>query len=620
MRRRFNSRERVALYLFSDGHCTQCGCELRAGWHADHEIPFARGGATDAANGQALCPDCNLKKGVSMTERGSDLFRWQAHAIEQFMRKLFPNFLCEATPGAGKTRVGAEIAFRLHKSREIEYVVVVVPSTHLRKQTSDAFRETTGLQLNYEWKPGLGEFPRGVFCGVVVTYNTILGNAAMFRRLCNKCPALVVLDEIHHASEKQSWGIQLHEAFELARFRVLLSGTPFRSDNGRIPFVRYVDGQGVPDVRYGYGEALADCIVREVYFPKVGGRMEWVDDDGQQAASFDDDIDEYGVSKRLRTALMAEGGVMLDMLRHAHRDLLEMREEDPNAAGLVVAIDQDHAKRIADRMRRELGVEAIIVVSDDDTSHNAIERFENSDAPWIVAVKMVSEGVDIPRLRVCVYASNTITELFFRQVVGRVVRREKDSNQHWAHVIIPDDARLRKFAAEIRSQRELILGKEKDPEGDGPSAPRAPSTFIPVSAKGEQAGAIGADLFLSPAELEHARSVKLLHRDTAGLSDVCVAILLRNTGSTWQAPPDERPSAQQDATARLHELRNTNEQTSRRIAFKVGLPFKEVNGSLNKAAGIRSVTKCFDEAKLVRRLEIATRWLNSGDLAEAMHG
>lgn len=63
MRRRFNKRERNAMYLAASGNCEECSRELELGWHGDHVQAYAKDGVTDVSNGQALCPDCNLKKG-----------------------------------------------------------------------------------------------------------------------------------------------------------------------------------------------------------------------------------------------------------------------------------------------------------------------------------------------------------------------------------------------------------------------------------------------------------------------------------------------------------------------------------------------------------------------------
>jgi superfamily II DNA or RNA helicase len=609
-RRLFNSGERVALYLASDGNCARCGTELIKGWHADHERHFALGGATDVVNGQALCPDCNLEKGMVMQ---NDLFQWQADTIELFISKMKTDFLCEATPAAGKTRVAAEIALRLLTAKIGEYVVVVVPTTRLRKQWAKAVRLATGLQLKYDWKPGDGAFPDADFRGIVVTYQTVANNAALFRRFCSKVPTIAILDEIHHASDKQAWGPALFDAFEPAIHRILLSGTPFRSDAGQIPFIEYVDGKAIADKSYGYGAALTDQIVREVFFPKIGGRMEWIDDDGSQSKTFDDVLDEQGQSRRLRTALQVDhpDGVLPTMLRQAHRELMEMRETDPDAAALFLAMDQEHARDAATLIKQILGADPIVVISDsEDDPNEAIETFISGDAPWIVAVRMISEGVDIPRLRVCVYGSNIVTDLFFRQVVGRVIRREPESEQPWAHVYIPDDPRLRQYAQEIRNQRDLVLGKEPDELG-GPGGSGTPSMWTPISSTAEHAGAVGGEQFFTAAELAHARKIKLSHINTSDLSDVKVAILIRNAGGV---PPAASASqaAPEDKTAQLKRIKAANESTSRQIAFRYGLENKEVNQTLNRFAGIASVTRCFDDKKLLTRLQIAKRWLLTG--------
>lgn len=62
MRRNFNTRQRTALFLLAQGRCFRCNEPLAPSFHADHILPFSKGGATEVQNGQALCPTCNLKK------------------------------------------------------------------------------------------------------------------------------------------------------------------------------------------------------------------------------------------------------------------------------------------------------------------------------------------------------------------------------------------------------------------------------------------------------------------------------------------------------------------------------------------------------------------------------
>ena len=198
------------------------------------------------------------------------------------------------------------------------------------------------------------------------------------------------------------------------------------------------------DYEYGYGEALGDrSVVRPVYFPRINGRMEWTSPDGlSQTASFDDVLSRTLSSQRLRTALDLRGEWLPAVLTQAHRQVLHMRQQDPDVAGMVIAMDQDHARGIGRIFRECLGVNAVIATSDDPRASHKIAAFAEGQAPWIVAVRMVSEGVDIPRLRVGVYATNTVTDLFFRQAVGRLVRMSGPSRHHFAYMFIPNDPRL----------------------------------------------------------------------------------------------------------------------------------------------------------------------------------
>src|SRR5690606_17165940 len=117
-------------------------------------------------------------------------------------------------------------------------------------------------------------------------------------------------------------------------------------------------------------------------------------------------------------------------------------------------------------LRRRYGVTATLALSDDPTASARIEHFAEGTQPWIVAVRMVSEGVDIPRLRVGVFATNTTTELFFRQAVGRLVRWTRGMRHQKAFFFIPDDPRLRAYAANLALQRRHSLHNKRDGDGE----------------------------------------------------------------------------------------------------------------------------------------------------------
>src|SRR5205823_4973886 len=213
-------------------------------------------------------------------------------------------------------------------------------------------------------------------------------------------------------------------------------------------------------------------------------------DGSVHAHSFEDTLDSARASQRLRTAYSLEGEWLPHVLRQAHVQLLAIRKRQPGAGGLVIATDQDHARGIAQILQVRLGVRAVVATSDDPEASNRISRFAAGNEPWIVAVRMVSEGVDIPRLRVGVFATTTTTELFFRQAVGRLVRWTRGTTGQRSFLYIPDEPRLRARAFAIAEQRRHSLRRD---EREMPALPvqaipedlqeaEQPSLFTPISA------------------------------------------------------------------------------------------------------------------------------------------
>src|SRR5262249_9158233 len=192
------------------------------------------------------------------------------------------------------------------------------------------------LHLDPFWSPAEGALPADMH-GVVTSYQQVAMNPRRFARLADG--AFVVLDELHHAGEERAWGTAVQEAFAGAGRRLALSGTPFRSDTFSIPFVTYRADEAVPDFEYGDGDALQDRpVVRPVYFPATNGQMEWSAPDGSvHSASFDDRLDAARAGQRLRTALSLDGEWLPTVLRAANDRLTEVRCEQPDAAGLVIA-------------------------------------------------------------------------------------------------------------------------------------------------------------------------------------------------------------------------------------------------------------------------------------------
>ncbi|MBJ6633852.1 DEAD/DEAH box helicase family protein [Streptomyces sp. I5] len=335
-RRAFNSAERVALFLAADGRCTACGQELAPSWHGDHIRPWSGGGPTDVTNGQALCPGCNLKKGQRSMADVFGLREWQQEARERYHSRnggAGGSFLVVATPGAGKTTFALTIAKDLIDQGVIEKIVVVVPTAHLRRQWSEAANKS-GVQLDHRFVNANGVVGRD-FDGVVVTYQTVASEQALWRKLCSMRRTLVIFDEIHHAGEgdEQRWGPALKAAFDDATRRLLLSGTPFRTDGTPIPFVEYENKRAVPGYNYDYGMALADGgVVRPVVFPAMDGESKWRRAGEMAVTSITlADTDEKTVPPALKAALDPNGEWIPSVLQEADAALTQARIDTPDA-------------------------------------------------------------------------------------------------------------------------------------------------------------------------------------------------------------------------------------------------------------------------------------------------
>jgi len=386
---------------------------------------------------------------------------WQAGALAAYTAASPRDFLISATPGAGKTAVGLRVAADLLAAREIARVVVITPTDHLRTQWADA-ASVQGLSLDPAASNAVGPLATDVH-GAVVTYAQVAAHPALHRARIENRRTLVVLDEVHHAGEARSWGAAIVEACEPARRRLSLSGTPFRSSpDERIPFINYEpDGDGAlrsaPDYRYGYREALRDGVVRPVMFAAFAGIARWRTSAGEVvAASLRGGASAAETAAAWRTALDPRGEWIAAVLGAADTRLTEIREHGmPDAAGMVLAGDQDSARAYAGLLAGLTGVPPVVVLSDDRGASARIEEFRGGTERWLVAVRMVSEGVDIPRLAVGVYATPSSTPLFFAQAVGRFVRARRRGET--ATVFLPSVPVLLAMAAELERERDHVL-------------------------------------------------------------------------------------------------------------------------------------------------------------------
>ncbi|HEX2868773.1 MAG TPA: DEAD/DEAH box helicase [Ignavibacteriales bacterium] len=402
------------------------------------------------------------------------LRKWQQEAFDACKMAIYTgrkDYLCEATPGGGKTKLGLRVAHKFLFEGLAHRICIVVPTDHLKRQWAKDATEF-GIDLDPDFKNSQ-KYEAEDYHGIVITYAALGQDPEIHKELTENNKTIVILDEVHHAGDSMTWGDAVRIAFDGAVFRLELSGTAFRSDDCTIPFINYENKISKADYVYTYQQAILDGVCRTVYFPAFDGRFRYRVGEETFDHSFKDNIEPDLVAKRLRTALHAGGNWLKKVIQEAHAKLMEIRSMDHrDAGGLIFAIDKKHAKEIACLIQNTLGIMPEVVVSEEAGSSKKIENFSKGSEPWIVCVKMISEGVDIPRLRVGVYATNVKAELFFRQMTGRFVRMLStlEGDQH-AFIYIPEDREMVKIAREIEEEREHALEeaerKKAAGEGDG---------------------------------------------------------------------------------------------------------------------------------------------------------
>ena len=412
---------------------------------------------------------------------------WQQEALEEYLARDARDFLAVATPGAGKTTFALRVAAELLSRRIVHRLTIVTPTEHLKHQWAAA-GERAGIPIDPAFSGRTGRTSRD-YTGVAVTYAGVANHPMLHRARCENRRTLVILDEIHHAGDSMSWGDAVREAFDPAARRLGLTGTPFRSDTNPIPFVAYgPDAKGgarsLADYSYGYADALRDGVVRPVLFLAYSGEMRWRTRAGDEvAAQLGGPLTKDLTAQAWRTPLDPEGDWIPAVLKAADTRLTEVRRHVPDAGGLVIASDQDAARAYAALLRRLTGERPAVVLSDEPKASRKIAKFSEGDDRWMVAVRMVSEGVDIPRLAVGVYATSTQTPLFFAQAVGRFVRVRRRGET--ASIFLPSVPALLSYAGELEQQRDHVLRRAADVDGD-------PDEFVAVlaaAAPDEDAGA-----------------------------------------------------------------------------------------------------------------------------------
>jgi superfamily II DNA or RNA helicase len=417
---------------------------------------------------------------------------WQEDAVQKaltwFVDKKEDNkFLINAAPGAGKTIAACSIAQALIERGEVERLVVIAPRAEVVQQWADDVKQVTGRTMLKV--TGADDNVKDYQLDVCATWAAIQGLADAFQAVCMDAKTLVICDEHHHAAVRAAWGEGANGAFAAARYALILTGTPIRSDNQESVWLAFDDEGAIAHPEEGtytltYGDAVDLGYCRPITFHRHEGKFTVDLDDGQgvqvSGASSPELSPELkripGLQRALNFYRLActpqyerdgetplHDGYQATMLEYASDKLTELRYRMPNAGGLVIAPSIEVAKYMARLIEIIEGEKPTLVHSQESGVESKIKAFKNTDKRWIVSVAMISEGVDIKRLRVLVYLPNALTELAFRQSVGRVVRTLGPDDDTRAYVVMPSFETFERFARRVEEEMPPAARKPSEP-------------------------------------------------------------------------------------------------------------------------------------------------------------
>ena len=395
---------------------------------------------------------------------------WQIEASKKCLNWYFKNndnkFVINAAPGTGKTICSISIVNELIKQDQIDRVIVIAPQSTVVKQWASKYKELTG-----RWMQKTTDLTEDKGIDICCTWASVKNLLDGFQKICNEKRTLVICDEHHHAAVQAAWGVSADGAFKNAKYILILTGTPIRSDSEEPVWFNYKGGQlnhpkdGMFTLTYGESIRLGYC--RPIAFGRHEANFNIFDTKGGQklgavsgkgAEEIEEAVKGTYAEKMLQESnrfyscaitpvynndkTPDENSYQASMLREGIAKLEDRKNRLPVAGGLVIAPNIETAEYMGKLIEKLTNKKPVVVHTGPtcDNPGDEIERFDKvNDNDWIVSVDMIGEGVDIQRLRVLVYLPRARTELKFRQAMGRVVRKyegiaEDDSS---AYVVMP---------------------------------------------------------------------------------------------------------------------------------------------------------------------------------------
>lgn len=554
-------------------------------------------------------------------------FPWQQGGLRRFLTLPQKTCLVEACPGAGKTIFSGLCMQALLTDDICTFAVIVVPTTAIKGDRDAGFLgdwHKVGIHLTTELRAGVGR-PREYGAGTM-TYHQLQTMLPTLETWATQGQRLFfVFDEIHHATESNIWGQCVEACNDIATRILCMTGTPFRGDGRRISLLQYDESDVViPDIKYTYREAVSDRVCREVLFAHDDGTAEFI---------LDGERSEVRISKSQQdnegavaaTIFRKDSPWLTAVIEKAQASLEAYRLSDPDAGGIVICRpgtdegDDKYLRQVASLVHRITGEAPVVVTHDDKIANEKIEKFRASSHKWICAVRKISEGVDIKRLRVMVMATKPSTELLFRQLVGRVVRVDEPKKRQDAIVYMAQFPELKEWADAIEAEARagLVDAKDRRPRTSGEERDGYANDFVPISSTHEDGGAVSSygEQF-SALEISHAESLQRGDDQLIDLPLATIAHILRKNGGATPNEGTEPPRHQQKK-----DLRGEIDKLAKRVAYTMNPQqpdFQRVWVTIHRHMGSKNIKDLVDNHSIEEMLGV--RELLIEMLAELTNG
>jgi len=590
-RRLRNRALRNALYRSTDGRCAICGEPLPDNWHADHIEPWALTHRTNVHEMQPLCPQCNQRKGATVSHVPRPFQTEMANRALELAQAGLKVLVADVHPGSGKTEGYLLAALSLWMDGHIEQIAVFTPRLNLaiqaeldwsRLRATMSGRTFGPITRRPNDTPLLKAVKGGEMAfGYSTTYGSLMALPKLHFDFADLRKTLVIFDEAQQLGDDEAFPGQGTKSARVARelaaraaFTFVLSGTPYRTDGNPLILATYrePDDEGFreleSDVRADYLKGVAEGYLCEFEATLHDGRGIW-EYLGEEPETLELSTMEKGLGKVLRQRGYWEPLVerFVDKLRDYQAEV------HPETCGLIAAADQKHAVEIINYLRqahREMRV--LLAVSDELAAQDNLRRFQQDEADILVTVAMAHVGFDHQPIKVILPLTTVRSEAWLRQLFARGLRmwtnatgwrieREEDRGPQVCWIIAPDDPAMAEMIEKLRAESRAGVREREEKAtrcspNESPSQPR-----IGWGSCGELTGiratGFAPDGDTGSNEYQYLQQLRAIHRIPRSVPDTRLTALLKEYagvgGATGGGVPPPPPPRSDFRTAKEEE-------------------------------------------------------------------